>query len=214
MAYARDARRPAGRKTQKAPAGDLPSVFADVYGSRWSKLYQALAHPTEHVALQNAFASGADLAKADWKEDIAVGLIEASQNGPFQHHTVLPAIFQQANKHTLVCGRCAAMSLRNKRTPNRLQTPTPGCCPGTGSTGPAYCHPCFSTPFRDRLFWTCARPLAASPSCWPICCLPRKALLLHQLLQLPQLLHTPPNSTPTQHVLHQALAPLPTTPLL
>ena len=78
MANARDARRSGSRKTHKPPTGDLHSIFADVYGSRWGELYQALARPTEHVALQNAFASGADLANADWKRDIAVGPTKAS----------------------------------------------------------------------------------------------------------------------------------------
>lgn len=77
MPNTRGAKRSVGSKGQRVPANDLPSVFNTVYGFRWSKLYQALANPTEHVALQNAFASGADLAKAAWKEDIAIGPIKA-----------------------------------------------------------------------------------------------------------------------------------------
>lgn len=79
MANARDARHSGVQKAHKTSTGDLHSVFADVYGSRWSELYQALARPTEHVALQNAFASEADLANADWKIDIAVGPAKASK---------------------------------------------------------------------------------------------------------------------------------------
>lgn len=77
MANAQDARRSGGRKAHKPPTGDLHSVFAGVYGSRWSELCQALARPTEHVALHNAFASAADFANADWKGDIAVGPTKA-----------------------------------------------------------------------------------------------------------------------------------------
>ena len=98
MANAQDAKRSAGRKPQKLPASDLPSVFADVYGSRWSELYQALAHPTEHVALQNAFASGADLANADWKGDIAVGSKKASTMAPSTAFLLFPHGHLLSNK--------------------------------------------------------------------------------------------------------------------
>ena len=107
MANARDGRHSGGRKAHKPPTGDLHSVFADVYGSRWSELFHALAHPTEHVALQNAFASGADSANADWKGDIAVGPTKASR-------VALLSFFEKPL--TLMCWFVAGVQLRPPRT--------------------------------------------------------------------------------------------------
>ena len=77
MSSAQTAKQSPGRKHQKRSANDFQAVFADTYSSRWSELYSALARPTEHVALQNSFASGQDLENDDWQTAISMGPIKA-----------------------------------------------------------------------------------------------------------------------------------------
>lgn len=68
-------------------AADFYHVFADVYGTRWNKLHNCLSQPTEHVALQNAFASsGAQLGTADWHPSTLLGSIQVTTA---QSHAVL-----------------------------------------------------------------------------------------------------------------------------
>jgi len=57
-------------------ATDIHAVFADVYGDRWSLLHRSLSQPTQHVALQNTFASGAHFDNRDWHPSTQLGPIK------------------------------------------------------------------------------------------------------------------------------------------
>ncbi|DBB11045.1 TPA: 5-methylcytosine rRNA methyltransferase nsun4 [Trebouxia sp. C0006] len=57
-------------------ATDIHAVFADVYGDRWSLLHRSLSQPTQHVALQNTFASGAHFDNKDWHPSTQLGPIK------------------------------------------------------------------------------------------------------------------------------------------
>ncbi len=57
-------------------ATDFHSIFAEVYGPRWAKLQHSLSQPTEHVALQNAFAIGADFGQTEWQASASLGVIK------------------------------------------------------------------------------------------------------------------------------------------
>lgn len=57
-------------------ATDIHAVFADVYGDRWSLLHRSLSQPTQHVALQNTFASGAHFDNSDWHPSTQLGPIK------------------------------------------------------------------------------------------------------------------------------------------
>ncbi|DBB04375.1 TPA: NOL1/NOP2/Sun domain member 3 [Trebouxia sp. C0004] len=55
---------------------DIHAVFADLYGDRWSLLHRSLSQPTQHVALQNTFATGAHFDYGDWYPSTQLGPIK------------------------------------------------------------------------------------------------------------------------------------------
>ncbi|KAA6410725.1 MAG: NOL1 NOP2 sun family, partial [Trebouxia sp. A1-2] len=57
-------------------ATDIHAVFAEVYGDRWSLLHRCLSQPTQHVALQNTFASGGHFDSGDWHPSTQLGPIK------------------------------------------------------------------------------------------------------------------------------------------
>lgn len=59
-----------------AKADKLDTALAAFYRSRWTQLRQSLAQPTEHVALQNAFASHAHQQHRQWRPASCIGGIE------------------------------------------------------------------------------------------------------------------------------------------
>ncbi len=65
-----------GHGAKASVAIDIHAVFADVYGDRWSLLHRSLSQPTQHVALQNTFASGAHFDNRDWHPSTQLGPIK------------------------------------------------------------------------------------------------------------------------------------------
>ncbi len=65
-----------GHGAKASVATDTHAVFADVYGDRWSLLHRSLSQPTQHVALQNTFASGAHFDNKDWHPSTQLGPIK------------------------------------------------------------------------------------------------------------------------------------------